>query len=173
MFLRHKLQKGLLTKDQEPKEEEMKQMSEFITKLEGYAVLESSIIRGTKINKVLKAILKLPVIPKEEEFKFKPRSSTLLEKWNKLLSSEQGTPAVAPKATTTNGASADAKAGIDDVKASLAETTNGVKEESSAEAKVEKVFEEKTTADAADAKEETAETAEDAATEEETVKVSP
>ncbi|TDZ27022.1 Origin recognition complex subunit 3 [Colletotrichum orbiculare MAFF 240422] len=87
LFLRHKLQKGLLTRDQEPKEDEMKMMSDYITKLESFPDLEGSIIRATKINKVLKAILKLESIPKEEEFHFKSRSSTLLDKWNKILAS--------------------------------------------------------------------------------------
>lgn len=94
LFLRHKLQKGLLTRDQEPKEEEMKLMSDYVTKLEGFPDLEVSIIRATKINKVLKAILKLDNIPKEDEFKFKPRSQVLLDKWNKLLSAD-GAPAAA------------------------------------------------------------------------------
>ena len=75
----------------------MKQMSEFISKLEGYADLEVSIIRVTKINKVLKAILKLAEIPKESEFQFKDRSKSLLEKWNKILeSAEQPTASVTP-----------------------------------------------------------------------------
>lgn len=85
LFLRHKLQKGLLTRDQEPKEEEMLTMSDYIAKLESLPDLEVSIIRATKINKVLKAILKLNSIPKEEEFRFKPRSQALLETWNKFL----------------------------------------------------------------------------------------
>jgi hypothetical protein len=132
LFLRHKLQKGLLTKDQEPKEEEMLQMSEYVNKLAGYADLEVSIIRATKINKVLKAILKVPNIPKEDEFQFKPRSQSLLDKWNKLLASE-GTPA----ATTapTNGVNEETKPEVEDAKATPA-TTNGTKE-SSAEEKVE------------------------------------
>ncbi|RFU32042.1 hypothetical protein B7463_g4319, partial [Scytalidium lignicola] len=121
LFLRHKLQKGLLTRDQEPKEEEMKQMSEFVTKLEGYADLEVSIIRVTKINKVLKAILKLNHIPKEEEFQFKTRSQTLLDKWNKLLASDQDTPAPAPP--TTNG---DDNAKSENEKVSIT-TANGTK----------------------------------------------
>lgn len=95
-------------------------MSEFVSKLEGYAELEVSIIRVTKINKVLKAILKLNTIPKEEEFQFKPRSQLLLDKWNKLLASEQDSPPVAPPATT-NGAD-------DDAKATPVDDTNGVKE---------------------------------------------
>lgn len=130
LFLRHKLQKGLLTRDQDPKEEEMKSMSEYVSKLEGYADLEVSIIRTTKINKVLKAILKLSAIPKEEEYKFKPRSQALLDKWNKLLASEQGTPAAA--SSNTNGA---AKSEVEDTKASPVEPSNGTKE-SSADEKV-------------------------------------
>ncbi|KAJ4416369.1 hypothetical protein N0V82_006806 [Gnomoniopsis sp. IMI 355080] len=89
LFLRHKLQKGLLTRDQQPKEEEMKMMSDYLTKLEGFPDLETEIIRTTKINKVLKAMLKLDHIPKEEEFHFKPRSQVLLEKWNKLLATDE------------------------------------------------------------------------------------
>lgn len=85
LFLRHKLQKGLLTRDKEPEASEMKQMSEYIVKLEGYADLEVSIMRKTKINKVLKGILKLDAIPREEEFSFKDRSNVLLAKWNKIL----------------------------------------------------------------------------------------
>ncbi|KAH8815114.1 hypothetical protein F5884DRAFT_164774 [Xylogone sp. PMI_703] len=135
LFLRHKLQRGLLTRDQEPKEEEMKQMSEFVTKLEGYADLEVSIIRATKINKVLKAILKLNQIPKEEEFQFKKRSQTLLDKWNKLLASDQDTPA-----TVMND---DDKAKSENEKST---TANGVKgtPTSEAEEKIEDQADEKT-----------------------------
>ncbi len=109
-------------------------MSEFVTKLEGYADLEVSIIRATKINKVLKAILKMSTIPKEEEFQFKPRSQSLLDKWNKLLASEQGTPAVA--APATNGTATEGKSEEEEAKASPIETTNGTKE-SSADDKAE------------------------------------
>ena len=65
-------------------------MSEFISKLETYADLEVSIIRSTKINKVLKNIIKLASIPKDEEFNFKKRSHELLAKWNKILVDEPG-----------------------------------------------------------------------------------
>lgn len=68
----------------------MKGMSDFITMLENFVDLEGSIIRGTKINKVLKAILKLNSIPREEEFHFKDRSQALLDKWNKLLATDGG-----------------------------------------------------------------------------------
>ncbi|KAM7222340.1 PWWP domain containing protein, partial [Rhypophila decipiens] len=121
LFLRHKLQKGLLTRDQEPKEEEMKGMSDFVSKLEAFPDLEVSIIRATKINKVLKAILKLENIPKEQEFNFKSRSQVLLDKWNKLLASDS-TPA--PAAAEANGVNGSAKE-----KVAPRHKTNGVKDE--------------------------------------------
>ena len=99
----------------------MKQMSEFISKLEGYADLEVSIIRATKINKVLKAILKLSEIPKESEFQFKDRSKTLLEKWNKILESAEQ-----PAASVTPGPGDET---------SSKELTNGVSNGSKSEAK--------------------------------------
>ena len=88
LFLRHKLQKGFLTRDQAPQENEMATMSNFISKLENYGDLEVSIIRSTKINKVLKALIKLNTIPKDEEFNFKSRSVELLGRWNKALGAE-------------------------------------------------------------------------------------
>ncbi|KAH6604716.1 hypothetical protein Trco_006423 [Trichoderma cornu-damae] len=104
LYLRHKLQRGLLTREQQPREDEMDSMSSFITILENFHDLEVSIIRGTKINKVLKAILKLDSIPREEDFNFKKRSQALLDKWNKLLASD-GTIAPAGTANGVNGAS--------------------------------------------------------------------
>lgn len=59
----------------------METMSEYISKLASYDVLEISIIRETKINKVLKGIIKLANIPKESEYNFRARSIELLKKW--------------------------------------------------------------------------------------------
>jgi len=99
----------------------MPQMSTFIKKLEGYADLEVSIIRTTKINKVLKALIKLTTIPRDEEFQFRKRSLDLLSQWNKILGAEP----------------MDADAGADkEGKASPA--TNGVHDEKSGEAAEEK-----------------------------------
>lgn len=108
MFLRHKLQKGLLTREQKPKEEEMQSMSDFITMLEKIGNLEVSIIRETKINKVLKAILKLDAVPREEEFQFKKRSQILLDKWNKLLAGDASS--TAANGVNGNGSSANVPA---------------------------------------------------------------
>ncbi|KAH0152927.1 hypothetical protein KCU86_g21360, partial [Aureobasidium melanogenum] len=59
LYLRHRLQKGFLMRDQTPKEDEMSTMNDFFNQLEGYTNLEPAIIRGTKIYKVLRGIIKL------------------------------------------------------------------------------------------------------------------
>lgn len=98
----------------------MASMSTYIGKLEGYGDLEVSIIRTTKINKVLKAIMKLNTIPKDEEFNFRSRSVELLSKWNKLLGSE------APAAGPTGADKEDEP------------TTNGVHKDETGESEAEK-----------------------------------
>ncbi|KAI5366441.1 Putative PWWP domain-containing protein [Septoria linicola] len=129
LYLRHRLQKGFLSRDQAPKEDEMASMAEFFTQLEGYENLEPSIIRTTKIHKVLKAIVKLASVPKDDEFDFKRRSSAMLEVWNKRLEADgdshapsggkEKSAAPADDAAKTNG---DAPA------AESAATTDAVKE---------------------------------------------
>lgn len=101
LFLRHKLQKGFLSRDQAPIESEMTTMSEHFNTLEQYSNLEAPIIRTTKINKVLKGIIKLNSIPKEEEFNFKKRSTELLSVWNRVLNADDGPSAGGDVTTTT------------------------------------------------------------------------
>ena len=104
LYLRHRLQKGFLSRDQAPQESEMSAMADFFTQLENYENLEPSIIRVTKIHKVLKAIVKLVTIPKDEEYNFKKRSAAMLEIWNKRMESDgDAAPAsaVEPKSATT------------------------------------------------------------------------
>ena len=90
-------------------------MSDFLKELESYPDLEGSIIRTTKIHKVLKAMLKLPSIPLDEQFSFKKRAHHLLDKWNDILindpnqtagdKNEESKPEVST--ATTNGESKD------------------------------------------------------------------
>ena len=89
LYYRHKLQRGFLSRDTVPKVEEMKSMSDFLGELETFVDLEGSIIRVTKIHKVLKQMIKLENIPLEEDFKFKDRSARLLAKWNETLANEE------------------------------------------------------------------------------------
>lgn len=88
LFLRHKLQKGFISRDQPPKEDEMATMGTYFDKLEKHADLEVAIIRATKINKVLKMIVKLNSIPRDEEFNFRHRAMTLLSSWKNILDSD-------------------------------------------------------------------------------------
>jgi hypothetical protein len=99
LYLRHKLQKGFLSRDQAPKEEEMADMDDYFHQLVAMGDLEANMIRSTKINKVLKAILKLDNIPKNDQYKFTDRSTTLLAEWNKTLGVTTTEPA-APTPTT-------------------------------------------------------------------------
>ena len=54
-------------------------------RLDKYADLEVSIIRATRINKVLKRIIRLDSIPKDEKYNFRRRSIDILGKWKNLL----------------------------------------------------------------------------------------
>ena len=114
-------------------------MSDFLGELENYPDLEGSIIKTTKIHKVLKAMIKLPSIPLDEEFKFKERSMKLLNKWNETLSNDAATP-VADKeenkadsaAPTTNGTAAESN---DKDEATAAEAAADTEEEDKDKAK--------------------------------------
>lgn len=63
-------------------------MSNYLSKVEAHPDLEGSILRATKIHKVLKAMIRLDSIPKDDEYHFKKRSRELLDKWNKTLASD-------------------------------------------------------------------------------------
>ncbi|KAK9330875.1 hypothetical protein V1520DRAFT_369183 [Lipomyces starkeyi] len=103
LYVRHKLQKAFLTRDKPPAEEEMDTMDKFFTKLENFQGLEISIIRNTKINKVLKGIHKLTEIPLDEKFKFRERSKKMLELWNHMF---EGISSPAPAETSPKPAAA-------------------------------------------------------------------
>lgn len=100
-------------------------MSEYISKLESYTDLEVSIIRKTKINKVLKNIIKLSSIPKEEEFNFKKRSHELLAEWNKILVEDTGAEGAGEKdeSATINGVAKEDKHDGDENEKSEARAT--------------------------------------------------
>lgn len=125
-------------------------MSEYLGELENYPDLHGSIIRATKIHKVLKAMLKLPSIPLDEEFNFRERCQTLLGKWNAILASEpNGDNEDRAEAGITNGESAQ-KEDDDEAepKKKIGTTTEGEKEEADGLVKAgesEKTAEEKKT----------------------------
>ncbi|OJD29440.1 pwwp domain-containing protein [Diplodia corticola] len=139
LYLRHRLQKGFLTRDQTPKEEEMQQMAEYFTQLESHQDLEEKIIKDTKINKVLKAIIKLDSIPKEEVYNFKKRSAELLNAWGKNVSGE----------TKPNGV--EAKEDTEEPKTEEPKPEEPKSEEPQAESKAEEAAKDVEMKDAADA----------------------
>jgi hypothetical protein len=93
LHIRCKLQKGLLARDpitgrkEVPKEDEMEFMSRLIQSLEDCPDLEVETIVATKIDKVLSRVIKLLVIPHDQEYKIRQRSLELLRKWNTRSSS--------------------------------------------------------------------------------------
>ncbi|KAJ6132730.1 hypothetical protein N7471_007945 [Penicillium samsonianum] len=103
LFLRHKLQKGFISRDQPPKEDEMASMASYFDKLEKHSDLEVSIIRSTKINKVLKMIVKLNSIPRDEEFNFRHRAMNILSSWKNILDADTPGPADKDEKPAANG----------------------------------------------------------------------
>ncbi|KAJ5816935.1 hypothetical protein N7447_009168 [Penicillium robsamsonii] len=103
LFLRHKLQKGFISRDQPPKEDEMANMASYFDKLEKHSDLEVSIIRSTKINKVLKMIVKLNSIPRDEEFNFRHRAMNILSSWKNILDADTPGPADKDEKPAANG----------------------------------------------------------------------
>lgn len=82
----------------------MATMASYFDKLEKHADLEVSIIRSTKINKVLKMIVKLNSIPRDEDFSFRQRAIKILSNWKNVLDSDAPTDGAKP---TANGSSKD------------------------------------------------------------------
>ena len=117
----------------------MADMDEFFAQLENFEDLELSILKSTKIHKVLKAILKLPSIPKEEEYKFMERSNRLLQGWNKVLvGDEAGDGAEEPeKAEPVNGEKAETAKGKENGEKDSGEKDSGEKDASEADVAME------------------------------------
>lgn len=120
----------------------MANMADYLKQLELHDDLEADIIKKTKVHKVLKAIIKLDNIPKEEEHNFKSRSTELLSKWTGALASADGESAEKTTPAATNGVKADdeksesAKADTPAVEKKV-ETKEESKEESKEETKEE------------------------------------
>ena len=86
--------------------------SGYLGKLETYPGLEGDIIRSTKIHKVLRAMIRLPSIPKDETYNLKKRAVELLQKWTSILGGDGGADGgiegnAEPAAATTTTEAAD------------------------------------------------------------------
>ncbi|KAH7309374.1 hypothetical protein BKA65DRAFT_485469 [Rhexocercosporidium sp. MPI-PUGE-AT-0058] len=87
-FLRHKLQKGFLPEVGRPEADDMKDMSAYLRKLERMRDPPGSVLRITRIAKLLKRIKNLDEIPRDDQYSFKKRAARLLEKWATSLEKE-------------------------------------------------------------------------------------
>lgn len=126
-----------------PKDEDMENMSEYLKELEKFGDLEADIIRKTKVHKVLKAIIKLEGIPKEEEYTFKQRSSDLLGKWSGALSTDNEAAAATPVGeAATNGVNHDEDTKVPETKEPVSAASS---EKNEAPASVEEKSAEKDT----------------------------
>jgi hypothetical protein len=89
LFLRHKIQKALLSPrdGSEIRASEMASTSRLLQDLEEAGRIEASILKSTKIHRVMKAITKLApdTIPREEEYRFISRARDLLDLYMSVL----------------------------------------------------------------------------------------
>ncbi|KAH6699890.1 hypothetical protein BKA61DRAFT_705983 [Leptodontidium sp. MPI-SDFR-AT-0119] len=90
-FLRHKLQKGFLPIAGQPEADEMKTIFTYLKKLEHIGDPPQSILRVTRITKLLKKITNLDEILRNSKYSFKDRATTLLEKWGTSSEKEDQT----------------------------------------------------------------------------------
>lgn len=78
---RHSLQRGFLSKDRSINPDDMGHLNKTMELVEEYDGITRDILRLTKIGKVMRRIIVLEGIPREDEFKFKERAEKLCDKW--------------------------------------------------------------------------------------------
>ncbi|KAF5098191.1 hypothetical protein D0Z00_002139 [Geotrichum galactomycetum] len=96
--IRHRLQRGFIGRT--PLSEELSDLSNHLGRLEALPELELSVMRETKIKKLLSAILRTKDIPEESKYKFKSRITTVLAGWNKLSAEQADSSASATESLT-------------------------------------------------------------------------
>ncbi|OAX41133.1 Tudor/PWWP/MBT [Rhizopogon vinicolor AM-OR11-026] len=104
---RHKLQKALLGNKGMPPAEEMPALDQLFTTIENYD--HPNLIQYlsfSKIGKVMRHIAALSTekVPRDDEFKFRTRAKSMVDKWHAILGASKGSEVEG----AVNGASADA-----------------------------------------------------------------
>ncbi|CAG8978379.1 hypothetical protein HYALB_00010398 [Hymenoscyphus albidus] len=89
LSLRHEIQKGVLSPGQRPEIRDVERTSELLEKLESCSYLDTSVIKRTKIDKVLKVMSKLPDRASLDDLIIQKRATTLLKEWNMRLTYPQ------------------------------------------------------------------------------------
>ncbi|KAK9449024.1 uncharacterized protein V1518DRAFT_277450 [Limtongia smithiae] len=111
LWARHRLQKIFLSNSSGgasspsavggPNDSGPDAMEKYMMTLESFKDLDAAMIRTTKINKVLKLILKLESLPAEEEYHFKERAQALLAAWEPLMEAARAEAMAAAGATAS------------------------------------------------------------------------
>lgn len=102
---RHKVQKVFLGKAETINPEEMPAADATFKTVEEYDGMTAEHLRTTKIGKVMKRVMQLSDIPRDDEFHFKERAEKLCAKWGAIMAGGE-----APKeASTEEGSSEDVK----------------------------------------------------------------
>ena len=78
---RHSLQRSFLSKDGTINPDDMDHMNKTLKLVEEYGGITADVLRTTKIGKVMRRIVQLPQIPRDDEFSFKERAEKLCDKW--------------------------------------------------------------------------------------------
>ncbi|QRW08642.1 PWWP domain protein [Ceratobasidium sp. AG-Ba] len=86
---RHKLQRAFLTKTA-PAPEEMAGLDAVFTTVEQYDKMTVEYLSYSKIGKVMRKIIQLPNIPSDEQYHFRQRASSLVTKWQQLITTSEG-----------------------------------------------------------------------------------
>ncbi|CDW99151.1 hypothetical protein [Sporisorium scitamineum] len=105
---RHKVQKVFLGKDGTINAEDMPSADATFKVVEEYEGMMADHLRTTKIGKVMKRVMQLAEIPRDDEFHFKERAEKLCAKWGAIMASGDGA-AAAPKDSSAEGSGQPAK----------------------------------------------------------------
>ncbi|RDW73545.1 hypothetical protein BP6252_07452 [Coleophoma cylindrospora] len=85
LYIRHRIQKALLTRYKQPVEAELPEIARSISMLEGFGDVNAKIVRQTKIHKVCKAVMGLDSFPGDDTFQLRARSALLYERYSNLM----------------------------------------------------------------------------------------
>ncbi|RDW87247.1 hypothetical protein BP5796_02941 [Coleophoma crateriformis] len=115
LYIRHRIQKGLLTRYKQPVEAELPEIARSISMLEGFGEVDVQIILRTKIHKVCKAVMGLDIFPGDDTFQIRARNALLYERYSKLVNKskqENASEVMAP--TTSEPPNTDKSAATED-----------------------------------------------------------
>ncbi|WWC72014.1 uncharacterized protein I206_105973 [Kwoniella pini CBS 10737] len=88
---RHKLQRAFLSKSL-PSAEEMPSYDDLFKTIESYEAMTIDALQYSKIGKVMKKIMTLNEIPRNDDFKITDRASKLMHQWTDFIASSEGKP---------------------------------------------------------------------------------